>query len=298
MPQIDLSPLFTPPPKDRTPCSDPFLVQTWKDRAHQPGQPSRLKLTLSQITNIGFVLAACLGAVVSALYFIRGAELFQGVSAWPRELFYGRPVSRPTAAIMATMPKGSKDESGDPFSPTNRLLSPDSLIMTRSRSNGASYERPFSRLDMPAPGGDALSRSLIQNGFSPQSVPASAQSTTRSATQTAVAKVEQQAAPTANAITGKSKTGNAPTHSTGAKLKSRVPSRQISSKPTAETTLPIKSNVAPPGSHIGASSSSSVSAASSLGIGRPTGSASHASDGAGAGNGLSSAHGIGRLGGH
>jgi len=256
---------------------------------------------LSQITNIGFVLAACLGAVVSALYFIRGGELFQEVSAWPRELFYGRPVPGPPAALIATIPKGSKDESGDPFSPTSRLLSPDSLVSTQSKSNGASYERPFSRLNMPAPGGDALSRSLIQNGSSPQNVPASAQSAARSATQAAAAKVEQPTAPAAKAITAKSKTGSGQTHSTGTKLKSRVPSgnsRQISSKPTAETTLPLKSNVALPGSHIGASSSSSVSGTSSIGVERPTGPASHAIGDAGAGNGLNSAHGIGRLDGH
>src|SRR4051794_279333 len=95
MPQVDLSPLFTPPSKDRRPPPDPFLVPTWKDPNFAPtGQPSRFKVSISQITNVAFVLAACLGAVVSALYFIRGGELLQEVAAWPRELFYGRPAIR------------------------------------------------------------------------------------------------------------------------------------------------------------------------------------------------------------
>src|SRR5437868_2969629 len=114
MPQVDLNPLFTPPPKNRPSRPEPFLPDSWKDpRALKPGgTPSRLKLSLSQLVNIGFVLVACLGGVISALYFIRGGELFQEVSTWPRELFYGRPVLRPSPSPIAPGTKTSTDQSG------------------------------------------------------------------------------------------------------------------------------------------------------------------------------------------
>ena len=196
------------------------------------------------------------------------------------------------------------EESGDPFSPTSRLLSLNSPLSNGNQPNGTSLSpslarAPFSRLSMPAPGGDTFSRSLIE------SVPASVQSATTAAgtaEQTAAAKIQQQTAPTAKIISGQSKTGTARVHSAnGAKLKSRVspaPTRQISSRQTgaAQTTLPIKSNVAEPGSHIGATSSS-ISATSSMSVGTSTGALNHPIGTVGIGTGLNSAHGIGRGGG-
>ena len=239
MPQVDLSPLFTPPPKDRTSRSEPSLFPGWKDsQSIAPTErPSRVKLSLSQITNVGFVLAACLGAAISALYFIRGAELFQDVSAWPRELFYGRPVSRPVAApVVVPVTTSSKDESGDPFSPTSKLLNLNSPIPTGNQPNRVpapfSNSAPLSDLAMPAPAGDALSRSLIQNLPAPA---APAATVTSNVGQAAASKLQQQTSPAAKEVIGRfkggktksnSRAGSTRTHSARTKLNSKAGSRR------------------------------------------------------------------------
>src|SRR5437016_209991 len=172
-PQVDLSPLFTPPSKERGPRLEPFLIPAWKDpRSYAAAKPrSPLKVSISQIANVGFVLAACLGAVVSALYFIKGGEFLQEVAAWPRELFYGRPVAilRAAGAGTSAAPTNNLDGSGDPFSSVTKLLGAEPYPTGLTRPNGASSTVPFATapsplrgLNTPAPNGDTFSRLLNQ----------------------------------------------------------------------------------------------------------------------------------------
>src|SRR5258707_952963 len=125
MPQIDIPPLFPP---SKAGCSHPEPLpqthppdsQKWNSSVERP----RSGVNLMQLTNIGFVIAACLGALLSAVYLFKGGEFLQEVSAWPRELFYARPAAAPKPAL-ASDPKFASalstsliappDESGDPF---------------------------------------------------------------------------------------------------------------------------------------------------------------------------------------
>lgn len=301
MSQIDLSPLFTPPSKERAPRSEPLLSQGWKDPRAYPSaeRPSGVKITWSQLTNIGFVLASCLGALVSVLYLIRGSDLFQDVSAWPRELFYGRPAPSPAASVIAPLTTSSKDESGDPFSPTSRLLTLNPPIWTGNQPNSPSSSTPFAsapfnRLGMPAPGGDALSRSLTE------SVPASAQSDVSAASatgQTVTSRIQQATTATAKAITGQSKVATARVRSSRVKLKSKTAhgwARHRSSRAggAGRTASTGGITVAEPGSHIGALSQPIGSSTGAL---RST--ATRATGRAGAVRAMNPIHGVGRLGG-
>jgi hypothetical protein len=312
MPQIDLRPLFTPPSKDRRPCPDPFLVPAWKDpRSYTPTKPaSKLKVSIAQATNVAFVLVACLGALVSVLYFIKGGELLQEVAAWPRELFYGRPASRPqTPAIKAPAITGSKDESGDPFLPASKLLGLNSSPAAPVRPNGpvpapfSTSPSVFNKLGRPAPGGDAFSRGLTQGP------PVSAQANTSSAktaAQTATVKVQQHAV-------GPSKTTSARAQTATTRMRSSVGNSaaaagtvrkvQASSQKTsgtAKTLAGSKSNVQPPASH---SLTSSVKPAATSSFGQSAGALrsaapmGHLGGGLGGATGLTSGHSFGRMGG-
>src|SRR5207248_10007281 len=102
---------------------------------------------------------------------------FQEVAAWPRELFYSRPTPVPTATApyrsSAAQPAlreqpTERNDSGDPFSPTEQLLNLDPISRSPIRPNGRTTSAlvpsssNLSGLNMFPPGGDALSRSLMQ----------------------------------------------------------------------------------------------------------------------------------------
>jgi hypothetical protein len=170
MPSHNLGPLFTgssplePFSNDKT--SGPLA----RRRRRSPA------LSWSNVTNIGFVLAACLGTAVSGVYFFNGGDLLQEVSAWPRELFYGRPVVATSVSSAASNEAGlnpstaeATAEIGDPFPSAKKLLG----VERASNSTASSPVRvvpprtPFSkhdsvlqRLNLSAAGTDALSREL------------------------------------------------------------------------------------------------------------------------------------------
>ena len=308
MPQVDLSPLFTPPPKNRAPRPEPFVSPDWKDpeNCQSTESRSRFPISLAQLTNVGFVLAACLGAVVITLYFIGGGELLQEVSAWPRELFSGRPVARPAAPVITILDTSSKADSGDPFSPTSKLLSFNPPIPTVNQPNSSSSSvpftsAPFSRLNMSAPDGDVLSRSLTESA-PPSEV--STANATESVGQTA--RIQQQTtAPVKAAVTAHSKTGTARIRSGGRKLKSA--GTKLKSKGFSASSARLSRSrggtggasttgiaVAEPGSHIGSLSTPIGPPPSANGSMTPMTRGSRA----GAGSAMNSIRGAARIGGH
>lgn len=171
MPQVDLRPIFTPSrhaepsaklpdPEDAKPVENGFRL--------------RLNLTGAEWTNLAFVVCACLGAAFSAAYLFQGGELLQEVAGWPRELFIGRPVqinqaAPNVAAAAARAPERPGNDTGDPFSPTRKLLHLDPATSralwpnsTPSSSPFAAASSAFRQLSAPAPGGDTLTRGLTQ----------------------------------------------------------------------------------------------------------------------------------------
>ncbi len=148
MPSVDLRPLFTPPDDDpqRSPTS-PVVTEN-------PPSPAplsvftKLRFTGPQLANLGFVVAACLGAIFSAAYLFKGDELFHEVAAWPRELFSGRPaviaqrqdnndIADVIAAIPdpATLVANTTNTSGGPFSSSSKLLGLESPPASMARPN-------------------------------------------------------------------------------------------------------------------------------------------------------------------
>jgi hypothetical protein len=188
MPQFDFRQLFpAPPPKVRPPKAAVGLDEETSD----PDQGTPLfDLNRSQWTNIGFVAAACAGALISALYFFNGAELFRQAAMWPGELLYTRPPSPAHAPSPKTaaspLPgeaaagalngeKATSSNSGDPFSsakqllnlnPTSPFSSPRSNTSSSSGNLGApQFTSSLNQLGQPVPGGDALSKALTQDAI-------------------------------------------------------------------------------------------------------------------------------------
>src|SRR4051812_3410495 len=128
MPQIDLRPFFPSPPRR---FSRTVMPATGEPGPPPPLQPRRLRrrirLSAAQLANVGFVIAACIGAVVSLVYLLKGGEVLQEVARWPRELFYGRPAAIARTSLAANgglLDRSGKNlnsnqdrDSGDPFSP-------------------------------------------------------------------------------------------------------------------------------------------------------------------------------------
>jgi hypothetical protein len=201
MPQFDFRQLFpAPPTKLRPPKTALGLDEETIDQ--QKATPL-FDLDRSQWTNIGFVAAACAGALISALYFFNGSELFRQAAMWPGELLYTWPPSPAHASSPKTVvpsspgqttagalsrEKATNKNSGDPFSSAKRLLdlNPTSPFSNpRSNINSSSGElgappstSPLNQLGLPAPGGDALSKALTQGAIdSAQANVATAKST-------------------------------------------------------------------------------------------------------------------------
>lgn len=201
-----------PPSLPNVPASAP--ASPGPNQHDQPSfrLPFRVRLTGAQLTNIGFVLAACLGALVSALYLFKGGEVFQEVAAWPRELFYGRPTPVPTATapgVNRLIEPGAKDQqieqdsSGDPFPATEKLLNLNPIsgpaIQPNNRTTGAPFSSPsdLNGLNTLSPGGDALSRSLAQSA---SSVSQAARSLATGSASTGVANTTQTLANQPNSL--------------------------------------------------------------------------------------------------
>ena len=208
MPQFDFRQLFpAPPTKVRPPKTALGLDEETIDQ--QKATPW-FDLDRSQWTNIGFVAAACAGALISALYFFNGAELFRQAAMWPGELLYTRPPSPAhafspktvapsspgqTTAGALSREKATNKNSGDPFSSAKRLLdlnptspfsNPRSNISSSSGELGAPPSTsPLNQLGLPAPGGDALSKALTQGAIDSAQANAATAKSTVSSLQTA-----------------------------------------------------------------------------------------------------------------
>jgi hypothetical protein len=311
MPQVDLRPLFNPP---RTGCSHPEPSpegNPMKSRSRDSAKPRTLvRVTLVQLTNIGFVLIACLGALISAVYFFKGGELLQEVAAWPRELFYGRPTPVPkpspphdpktSSALSTNQTVAVANESGDPFSPTRKLLSLDTSPNSSFRPNGSSSGAPFSTsqsllngLNTPAPGGDTLSRSLTQTPSLAQASAITAKSAMAGA-QTTVGQTQQRATAQAKSATVKVK---APVKNVTPRKAKSTSQKTGSGRAVLGTKPKIQSQISHGASALTKSSALS-SGAQSGGSPRSIAPAGHPFGGAGAaGMGMTGAHSFGRMGG-
>ena len=207
MPQVDIRPLFTPTTREISITSPPDTSDPLEP-APPPTPPKRsVKITGEQVTNVAFVIAACLGAVISAAFLFKGGEVFQEVAAWPRELFYGRPSPAPHATANNSGPLGtdaniqsspSPSDTGDPFSPTSKLLNLNPFpeaSRPNSRPSGVPFSAPsnFDRLNMMAPPNDTLSRGLGAASTVAQTTPSTVGNAV-AASQTAATSSAQTAA--------------------------------------------------------------------------------------------------------
>ncbi|HEY4284706.1 MAG TPA: hypothetical protein VGM62_16715 [Chthoniobacterales bacterium] len=178
MAQVDFRPLI-PQPENPEHGPKPALFSGPKIEPLSHPKPARfhVRFTCAQWTNLAFVICACLGALFSAAYLFKGAELFQEVAAWPRELFHGRavPVSSAESANenvaganpqpeSVNQPIPTKNDSGDPFSPASKLLNPpqQALLRPNGRSTDGQPSSLLKQLGMSLPRGDDLSKVLIQ----------------------------------------------------------------------------------------------------------------------------------------
>lgn len=322
MPQVDLRPFF--PSASRRAPALPVTETASELTSHSAEagpRPLRIRLTGPQVTNIAFVVAACLGAVVSALYLYKGGEVFQEVAAWPRELFYGRPVPI-TQTYLAkegslggnrpNEPAIQKQDSGDPFSPASKLLNLDPATNTPLRPNGRSAGAPLSTssslnsLNVPSPGGDALSRALMQGTSDVGNATAPVANSAVAVPQTIAAKAGQ----IASAQTTKSssvRTTNAARQagvrntrrlSSGhGAIKTNARSQKLSSNRKAALgsgskaqTQALRSTTSQPGVNTSSASMQSPGAQALGGIG-------HSAGASGAGIGLGAGHSLGHIGG-
>lgn len=298
MPQVDLRPLFDPPrtgyarPKP-SPAENPKELKSRDSTIPR----SRVRMTLAQLTNIGFVLVACLGALISAAYLFKGGELIQEVAAWPRELFYGRPTpvpkpspphdSKRSAAFSTIRTVAVADESGDPFSSARKLLSlspsPDSSLPPNGASSGAPFstsQPTLNSLNTPVPGGDSLSRALTQAAPSLAQPGSSTAKSAMATAQTTGSKIQHRGTAGVKNATAQVKTvaenGTAP--------KIQQPSQKTG---TGRATLESKAKMQPQISH-GTGGLSKASAPSIAPADHSFG---------GAGMEMTGAHSLGRMGG-
>src|ERR1700736_427536 len=106
MPQFDFRQLFPTSPTETHPRKE--SRPTGDELTDQYKSIPPLHLSREHWTNIAFVVAACLGALLSAVYFFNGAELFRQAAMWPGELLYSAPRSparaHPTNATPQPLP--------------------------------------------------------------------------------------------------------------------------------------------------------------------------------------------------
>src|ERR1043166_8589722 len=93
MPQFDFRQLFPSDPTESHP-RDGWLEVVDELTDHKKLPPPS-QLTRAHWTNIAFVVVACIGALISAVYFFNGGELFRQAAMWPGELLYSPPHSPP-----------------------------------------------------------------------------------------------------------------------------------------------------------------------------------------------------------
>jgi hypothetical protein len=312
MPQVDLRPLFDPPRTgyarpEPFPDENPKELKPWRSTIPR----SRVRMTLAQLTNIGFVLVACLGALISAAYLFKGGELIQEVAAWPRELFYGRPTpvpkpspphdSKRSATFSTVRTVAVADESGDPFSSARKLLSlspsPNSNLSPNGRSSGTPFstsQLTLNSLNAPAPGGDSLSRALTQAAPSLAQPSSSTAKSAITTAQTTGSKIEHRGSAGVKNATAQVKTSAKDL--TAAKIQSPSPKTG-----NGRATLESKAKIQPQISHGtgGLSKASAPSAgAQSGGTLKSIAPGDHSFGGAGGtGTEMTGAHSLGRMGG-
>jgi hypothetical protein len=185
MPQFDFRQLFPSSPTETHPRKESRGTGDELTDQHKFIPP--LQLSREHWTNIAFVVAACLGALLSAVYFFNGAELFRQAAMWPGELLYSPPRSPVRTYPTNATPQPSSGQtiggtssnanpaatnSGDPFSSASRLLnltptSPLSNVRSNTASSSTGPATPqatslLRQLGLPAPGGDALSKALTE----------------------------------------------------------------------------------------------------------------------------------------
>jgi hypothetical protein len=302
MPQVDLRPLFQPPlSKDQPARDEHSSAPTWKHlQPYVPERPSsRFELTVAQLTNVGFVLAACLGAAVSALYLVKGGEIFQEVAAWPRELFHGRPAIRAPSRMEAA-PERREDDAGDPFSSTAKLLKLNSAAPSFrpnnvSSSPFAASDQALNHLNMPAPGGDALSRGLMQGAATPNAAAGGAAAHSVNP-QSATTNVSSKPGSLVTNAAAQTKTASRQQTTRKSALKRSAPAQKnlkIAKQAKWSFHLGTSSNAAT-GNHTSISSSHMGQSAAAAHALAPIG---HSFGGAAGGMGIGAGHSFGRAGG-
>ena len=269
MSQIDFRPLFS--------SSDPGPLLT-DDRPDKDFVPSRgpnlllpriLQLGRSEWTNIGFVSASVVGALVCAFYFFPGAELVRSALAWPGELLYRRPLLLPqhaksqAALASSALTESSSaanhanDESGDPFARTARLLKFDSLapdFAASLRGQENQVEKPFTsdsllnQLNLrPGTGGDRLETGLSESpaeissttsAVSSRASTASAATMRTSLAETKKASTQIRSA-TKTSIQGRKKDVNARSLIQRSSIHTAKTNKTISEKPGADMAAQV-----------------------------------------------------------
>jgi len=182
MPQLDFRRVFSASTQDNSGVTEASPGNRSKSGRAQTAIADFLKectgFSRSQLVNIAFVACACLGAVICALYVFNTNELIQAASGWPGEFLYRRPdlvlehgrnphgIAQRSAS--ESNPQKPASDSGDPFPHRGPFLTYNqpSLLPPRT-TTGPSLPSPsasslLNQLGLPAPGGDALTRTLNQ----------------------------------------------------------------------------------------------------------------------------------------
>lgn len=206
MPQVDLSPLFTPPSPPEPPPDAPADFTNPRPLGPPLATVHRSRLSAAQWTNVAFVVCACLGALFSVVYLFKGELLqLQDIAAWPRELFQGRAVAPPRPAPNRQIETGPSiqpaassetDNSGDPFSGVSRSLKLDRFSLPPGRPNGSPVD-PFSGASPMLPDRNVLPTATSGTPVAPIPVPSSLVPPAPTATTTATTAAE-----TAQSATG------------------------------------------------------------------------------------------------
>ena len=150
----------------------------------------RIRLSQSQLANIGFVVLACLGALLCAVIFFNKRDFLRSAPG-PHELFYDvppadhkRPGKRGPGQSGAADPhplerksSASSDRAGDPFARSAPFLNLGRPLFPGSRSRNGRIPGPtaiqptpeslLSRLTLVPIEGDALTKALNQNAVQP-----------------------------------------------------------------------------------------------------------------------------------
>lgn len=241
MPQIDFGRAFeTDTTTDvSSPLHFPLAVPS---RAVPDGSksPRPSAIARSHWANVAFVTVTLMGGLFCGFYFFNGAELMRAAAAWPAELLYGRPATPVFAKIDKVLPSPTVDfatavtppaqsDSGPFPRSAQSLLSepaqPPAFANVAALANPATTPRFPGGIDGPAPfdnpgasipGGDDLTRSLID----PSSATDPASDAANNPAATTALKTVAQTKRTATAV--------------GRKVVHRVKSRVSSQKTSAQ----------------------------------------------------------------